>query len=49
MVFHAVDATTPYRDSYGWIQRAKGSRTLYPSLPWDRCGGRKLSEFGEVT
>lgn len=49
MVFRAVDATTPYGDPYGWIQRAKGSRTLYPSPPSDRCGGRKLSESGEVT
>ena len=49
MVFHAVDATAPYNEPDGWIQRGKGSRTLYHSPPWDRCGGRKLSQFGEVT
>lgn len=49
MVFHAVYATTTYRYPYSWIQRTEGSRKLYPSLPWDCCGGRKPSEFGEVT
>lgn len=49
MVFHAVDATTPYRDPYGCIQRAEGSRMPYPRSPWHSCGGRKLSGLGGVT